>query len=528
MDLVPEAWRGESQRGRGYPAQIRFKHAPGTFGACLEEKEFGWVLRSKNDGRGGKDKNRRHYDYEMNQKQVDVIVSLMKGEQQPQRQAFAAGEHTEQYRCAMVRTGESSSDLTRAWTVNSTHTCDGGPSRFRNHNPLLYVNSISTEDTCKLQNVEVSIRNEGRSITYVALRAINVGEELVVSYGHGYFTNVNYTRFECDMPLVSRAAARGDAERLRGMLRRRPGEDVSHVVNVWAHGWTPLHEAARRGHEEAVAVLLAAGASVDLADSTDDGGSTPLNVASHSGFAVVVEMLLAAGASVNQANTAGVTPLYVASANDHTAVVEMLLAAGASVDQANTAGVTPLYVASANDHTAVVDMLLAAGASVDQANTDGSTPLYVASSAENDHTAVVEMLLAAGAAVDRANGEGRLTALYIAAETGSVETLNVLLAAGAAIDQTNKEGFTSLYIASQEGHVDAVKMLVEAGAAVGHAKEGAFTPLFVAADSGYIDIVKLLVTQGHADPRQEIDGLTPIMAAKEAGHDAIVEILKTY
>ena len=495
MDLVPEAWRGESQRGRGYPAQIRFKHAPGTFGACLEEKEFGWVLRSKNDGRGGKDKNRRHYDYEMNQKQVDVIVSLMKGEQQPQRQAFAAGEHTEQYRCAMVRTGESSSDLTRAWTVNSTHTCDGGPSRFRNHNPLLYVNSISTEDTCKLQNVEVSIRNEGRSITYVALRAINVGEELVVSYGHGYFTNVNYTRFECDMPLVSRAAARGDAERLRGMLRRRPGEDVSHVVNVWAHGWTPLHEAARRGHEEAVAVLLAAGASVDLADSTDDGGSTPLNVASHSGFAVVVEMLLAAGASVNQANTAGVTPLYVASANDH---------------------------------TAVVDMLLAAGASVDQANTDGSTPLYVASSAENDHTAVVEMLLAAGAAVDRANGEGRLTALYIAAETGSVETLNVLLAAGAAIDQTNKEGFTSLYIASQEGHVDAVKMLVEAGAAVGHAKEGAFTPLFVAADSGYIDIVKLLVTQGHADPRQEIDGLTPIMAAKEAGHDAIVEILKTY
>ena len=98
-----------------------------------------------------------------------------------------------------------------------------------------------------------------------------------------------------------------------------------------------LHEAANRGHEEAVAVLLAAGASVD------------------------------------QANTDGFTPIYVASANDHTAAVEMLLAAGAAVDRANGEGMlTALYVAAETGRVETLNVLLAAGAAIDQTNKEGS------------------------------------------------------------------------------------------------------------------------------------------------------------
>ena len=97
---------------------------------------------------------------------------------------LAAGEHTERYKCRHVRSTDVEIDGTRSWEINATHSCDG--QSIPHNNPLMYVNSISTEDTCNYENVEVSIRNDGR-ITYVALRAIDVGEELIVSYGHDYF-----------------------------------------------------------------------------------------------------------------------------------------------------------------------------------------------------------------------------------------------------------------------------------------------------------------------------------------------------
>jgi len=101
------------------------------------------------------------------------------------RRCLAAGEHTEEYRCKLEPVNnKTSSGWSRTWIVNATHKCNGGPPQFRHHNPTLYINSISTEDTCKLQNVKESIQNDGRTITYVALRAIDVGEELIVSYGH--------------------------------------------------------------------------------------------------------------------------------------------------------------------------------------------------------------------------------------------------------------------------------------------------------------------------------------------------------
>ena len=42
--------------------------------------------------------------------------------------------------------------------------------------------------------------------------------------------------------------------------------------------WTPLHEAALRGHKEIVELLIAKGADVN---AKDDGGMTPLAVAIH-------------------------------------------------------------------------------------------------------------------------------------------------------------------------------------------------------------------------------------------------------
>ena len=285
-------------------------------------------------------------------------------------------------------------DVSRAWDVNATHRCDGAP--FPLSNPLLYVNSAAAEDTCELQNVEVSIHNDGHTtrITYVASRAIDVGEELIVSYGHSYFRTIEYTRFECGMSAIAVAAARGDSTRVRELVadRRREGKDVGSLVNARAHGWTPLHEASNRGHAEAVAALVAGGAVVDQVIRSN--GMTPLIIASELGHKEAIKVLLAVGASVQRAMDNGGTALMAACHGGHRDVAELLLNRGANVGQASPDGITALLLASQDGHRDVVELLLDRGADVRQANKDGMTALMAARHAERSD--VVALLLSRG------------------------------------------------------------------------------------------------------------------------------------
>ena len=69
-------------------------------------------------------------------------------------------------------------------------------------------------------------------------------------------------------------------------------------VRARVGGMTPLHLAAKVGHEDAVAALLRAGADVD---AKDEEGNTPLELAAEWwGDAATVEALLEAGADINQ------------------------------------------------------------------------------------------------------------------------------------------------------------------------------------------------------------------------------------
>jgi len=88
-----------------------------------------------------------------------------------------------------------------------------------------------------------------------------------------------------------------------------------------------LFAASKEGHVEMVGFVVAAGADVNQATTSD--GTTVLYIASEEGHVDVVRTLLAAGADVNQATTDdGTTPLYMASQKGHVEVVRALLAAG--------------------------------------------------------------------------------------------------------------------------------------------------------------------------------------------------------
>ncbi len=94
------------------------------------------------------------------------------------------------------------------------------------------------------------------------------------------------------------ACARGDVEALRGLLANDPS-----LARVGTHteygygGWTGLHEAAKRGHLDAVRLLLDSGADPNAREIGDN--TTPLHWAAALGNVDVVRALLDTGADVH-------------------------------------------------------------------------------------------------------------------------------------------------------------------------------------------------------------------------------------
>ena len=121
------------------------------------------------------------------------------------------------------------------------------------------------------------------------------------------------------------AAQRGDVDKLRAMLHRRPDIVTNDGVDGDS-GYTPLHYAAREGHAECVRVLLASGANANA--RTRAGGATPLHRAAFTGEATCVRLLLDGGADPCARDADGESALHKASANGHADVVRALLRAG--------------------------------------------------------------------------------------------------------------------------------------------------------------------------------------------------------
>ena len=171
---------------------------------------------------------------------------------------------------------------------------------------------------------------------------------------------------------------------------------------------TALIMAAQDGHVEAVRLLLAAGANVNL---QAQNGVTALIMAAQNGHADVIRLLLANGANVNMQRPNGGTALMSAAYNGHADVIRLLLAAGANVDMQRSDGVTALMSAAYNGHVEAVRLLLAAGAELLVGPAGGEL-----SAAENAmiQTALTEL-------------EARKVAFLAAAEAGNLAKINELI-----------------------------------------------------------------------------------------------------
>lgn len=144
-----------------------------------------------------------------------------------------------------------------------------------------------------------------------------------------------------------------------------------------------LHSAASAGHTEAVAMLLAAGASPSC--PTADG-ATPLHRAARHGHIDTVRMLLDAGARSQRCDL-GFAPLDDAAYEGHHRTVRLLLERKASIS-----GTTPLDLAAHQGHEQTVGELLTADMwPVPHNVVETLRPLQLATLAR--HHAVVKLLL---------------------------------------------------------------------------------------------------------------------------------------
>ena len=165
---------------------------------------------------------------------------------------------------------------------------------------------------------------------------------------------------------------------------------------------------------------------------------------------------------------------------------------------------SPLADAAMRGDRAAVQALLRQKSNVNVAQGDGSTALHWA--AYRDDVEMARLLIAAGADMKAVTRVGKITPLFMAAQTGNAAILALMIDAGAAVNSGNANGTTPLMLAAASGKADAVKVLLTHGANA-NAKDitnGQTAAMFAAA-AGRTDVVRELVARG-----ADLNVITPV------------------
>lgn len=281
------------------------------------------------------------------------------------------------------------------------------------------------------------------------------------------------------------AARGGQVEVIKEILASNPA-----AVNEPPRGYygqTAIQAACMHGHQEAVQILVDAGADIHFCGGNNFQRNA-LQIACGQGNEEIVDILLKAGAKVNELSTTsasrrqatpgpsvvtrynGRTALQAASERGHIHLVSRLLDLGADVNAppSPTAGYTAVQIAAGGGYTEIVKLLLQHGADVNGASAKYKGYTALQGACLRGHIDLVDLLLQEGADVHALGGiYGDGMALHAAAEKGHVEIIQRLLAAGADVNAySNKRGRrqTALQSATVGGHAKAIQFLRDNGA----------------------------------------------------------------
>jgi hypothetical protein len=164
------------------------------------------------------------------------------------------------------------------------------------------------------------------------------------------------------VPVLCMAANRGSLPVVQLLVDR--GCDVNIKMSDRIHkgdlvgGFTALHFAGMKGHEDVIQYLLSNGA--DVTKQTTDG-DTPLGTAAILGTPGAVRLLIDAGSDVNHKTNDGMTPLLGAAQQGKTENVRVLLEKGADINLRGPFGDSALFHAEKANHPDTAQVLRDAG-----------------------------------------------------------------------------------------------------------------------------------------------------------------------
>ena len=298
--------------------------------------------------------------------------------------------------------------------------------------------------------------------------------------------------------------------------------------------WTPLKLAASGGHLEIVEFLVKSGVDVERDGSryypwglTYEHSTTALYEAASNGHLSVVRFLFEnCRANVEKTDTDGNTAVFAAASKGRLDVLKYLLEVAGARQQVNRYGCTLLNAAcrgayDESEYLGVVQYLCEKGFDRFQQTDDrGQDPLFNASNA--GRTEIVQYLLEVAKAeidLDRVNDQGR-TALHAAVvRHDKVSIVQCLVEHGAKVDMTDHEGVTALCLAASSGSVGAVEYLIDHGAELNKTANDGDTPLHVAArnanvwSSSFTEVVSMLLAYGASLKARNNEDLLPIDVA---------------
>lgn len=256
---------------------------------------------------------------------------------------------------------------------------------------------------------------------------------------------------ECDVmsvvggewPLLHFLAHRNFHSLVRLAARVAP----AHAIDVCATGgqWTALHIAATQGHADVVLSLIAARATIDVADA---GGNTSLAIAAARGHSTIAGALLGARAAPDVVNAKGSTALHFAAARGHPAVMGLMLEAGVEAEITDSKGWTPLLVACSQETSWPAAMRLLEACSNADASTFGeglSALMLVSKWTSGPTEEAVDALLSYRADPTSVDSFGQ-SALHLACRSGSPKTIAALCAGGALPSAQDNDGTYPLFL----------------------------------------------------------------------------------
>ncbi|XP_065649244.1 transient receptor potential cation channel subfamily A member 1-like [Hydra vulgaris] len=209
-----------------------------------------------------------------------------------------------------------------------------------------------------------------------------------------------YAKDSNDRTCLSLAAQENSKEALEILCKL----DIQNLLEeIDKYGMTPLHIAAKQGHENIVQTLLSLGACID---AKCHESLTPLHLAAKNGHLKIVQLLLSNVLNiVNDVDDSSNTPLHLAAMEGHVKVVEMLIEVGSAVHTRNTNQMTPLDCASYRGWYQCAQCLLDADSIINPSDKVKIAPLHLAS--KEGHVDIVKLLLSRNADVTHKDHLGK-------------------------------------------------------------------------------------------------------------------------